>query len=99
MVGFEILIRIKSEKRVEFLQAFEMVQHIEKLDDNRIDLNLFEEVKDSNTFLWVEHWDNNEFLYNYYCTNEFMAMMGAIDVLGQLVHKRSFLIMEEKENA
>ncbi len=99
MVGLEILVKIDPEKRVEFLQAFEMVKHIDQLNVSRIELELFEEVQRPNTFLWLEHWDCNESLSNYCLDNKFRAMMGAIDVLGQLVHKRSFSIREEKEDA
>ena len=99
MVGLEILVKIDPDKRVEFLQAFEMVKHLDQRDDNRIDLELFEEVQESKTFLWVEHWDSDTSLSSYYCSSKFMAMMGAIDVLGQLIHKRSFLVKEGEGNA
>lgn len=99
MVGFEILVKINPEKRVEFLQAFEMVKHIDQQKDSRIELELFEEVQRANTFLWVEHWDNNESLSQYYRNNKFISMMGAIEVLGQLIHKRAFSIIEKMENA
>lgn len=99
MLGLEILVRINPEKRVEFLQAFDMLKTIDQLEDRRLDLELFERVNESNTFLWLEHWDNNESLTQYYNENKFRAMMGAIDILGQLVHKRTFSITEEKQNA
>ena len=98
MVVLEILVKVDPVKRVEFLQAFEMVKHIDQLDESRIDLKLFEEVQEQNTFLWFEHWDNNESLSSYYRNNKFIAMLGAVEVLGQLIHKRSFSAMEEKEN-
>lgn len=93
MVGFEILVRINPEKRVEFLQAFEIVRHIDLLDSNRIDFELFEVAQGMNTFLWVEHWDNDESLSSYYSNNKFISMIGAIEVLGHLIYKRSFSIM------
>lgn len=99
MVGFEILVKINPEKRIEFLQAFEMVKHIDEQKDSRIELELFEEVQGPNTFLWIEHWGNNESLSQYYRNNKFISMMGAIEVLGQLIHKRAFSIIEKMENA
>lgn len=99
MIGLEILVRINPEKRAEFLQAFDMMKTIAPLADRRLDLELFERVNEANTFLWLEHWDNNESLTHYYNENKFRAMMGAIDILGQLVHKRTFSITEEKQNA
>ena len=99
MIGLEILVRIKPEKRAEFLQAFDMLKTVDRLGDRRLELELFERVNESNTFLWLEHWDNDESLTHYYEENKFRAMMGAIDILGQLVHKRTFSITEEKQKA
>jgi quinol monooxygenase YgiN len=99
MVGFEILVTIEPEKRAEFLQAFEMFKQIDRQNDSRIDVELFEEVKGPNTFLWMEHWDDGESLSSYYSSNKFISMMGAIEVLGQLVHRRSFSAIERLESA
>lgn len=99
MVGFEILVKIEPEKRVEFLQAFEMFKNIDQQNNSHIDLELFEEVQEPNTFLWIEHWDNSDSLSRYYSNNKFISMMGAIEVLGQLIHKRSFSIIEKVDNA
>ena len=99
MVGLEILVRINPDKRAEFLQAFDLLTELDQQGDRRIDLELFERVKEPNTFLWIEHWVNDESLTSYYENNKYRAMMGAIEILGQLIHKRSFSIKEERENA
>jgi quinol monooxygenase YgiN len=98
MVGIEILVRINPEKRVEFLQAFDMLKHLDQLGDNRIDLELFEQIWEPNTFLWLEHWDNNESLTTYYQDNKYKAMMGAIDIMGQMKNKRIFTVKEERRD-
>ena len=98
MVGIEILIRINPDKRVEFLQAFDMLTQLDQLGDSRVDMELFEQIKEPNTFLWLEHWDNTESLANYYQDNKYRAMMGAIDIMGQLVQRRTFSIKEERTN-
>ncbi len=94
MVGLKILIRILPDKRVEFLQAFDMLTKLEPPGSKRIDLDLFEKTKEPNTFLWLEHWDSDESLTEYSLDNKFKAMMGAIDVMGQLLSKRTFSIRE-----
>ena len=99
MVGLEILVRINPDKRAEFLQAFDLLTELDQQGDRRIDLELFEQVQEPNTFLWIEHWINDESLTSYYENNKYRALMGAIEILGQLIHKRSFSIKEEKENA
>jgi quinol monooxygenase YgiN len=95
MVGLEILIRIRPDKRIEFLQAFELLTRLELHGGTRVDLNIFEQIGDPNTFLWLEHWDSLESLNRYLQENRFKAMMGAIDVMGQLLQKRTFTIRKE----
>ncbi len=99
MIGLEIVVKIHPEKRAEFLQAFEMLQTVDQPLGRRLDLELFERLNEANTFLWLEHWDNQKSITVYYNENKFRAMMGAIDVLGELVHKRTFSVEEEKQNA
>ena len=96
MIGLEILVKIQPEKRAEFLQVFDMLKTIDHLEERRVTLELFEQIKEPNTFLWLEHWNNGESLAGYYEENKFRALMGAIDVLGQLIQKREFFIKEEK---
>ena len=98
MVGIEILVKINSEKRIEFLQAFDMLRQLDQLGERRLDLELFEQIKEPNTFLWLEHWDNKESLAIYYQDNKYKAMMGAIDFMGQMVNTRTFSVMEEGTN-
>lgn len=98
MVGIEILVKINPEKRVEFLQAFNMLEQLDQLGEKRLDLELFEQIKEPNTFLWLEHWDNKESLAIYYQDNKYKAMLGAIDIMGQMVNKRTFSVREEGAN-
>ncbi len=95
MAGLEILFKIYPEKRAEFLLAFDMMKTVERQIENRIDLDLFELVGESNTFLWLEHWSNAESLRCYCNENKYRALMGAIDILGNLIHKRTLSIAEE----
>jgi quinol monooxygenase YgiN len=98
MIGFEILVRVHPKKRTEFLQAFDMLKTVDQQADNRLELELFERINKPNTFLWLEHWDNDEALFHYCEDNRYRAMLGAIDILGQLVHRRTFSIKGDTEN-
>ncbi len=98
MVELEILFKIYPKKRAEFLLAFDMMKTGESLEKNRIDLELFELVRESNTFLWRELWDNAESLSHYCNENKYRALMGAIDILGNQIHIRTLSIMEETAN-
>ena len=99
MVGLKLLIRIRPDKRVEFLQAFSMLTKLGQTDDKRIDLEFFEMVTEANTFLWLEHWADDESLANYYLSNMFRALMGAIDVMGEIVRRETFFIKDERAKA
>ena len=98
MIALEVMFKIYPEKRSEFLLAIDMVRKTGHPEENRSGMELFELVRESNTFLWLEHWEDTEFLNNYCTQNKFRALMGAIDVLGKLIHKRTLLITEETLN-
>jgi hypothetical protein len=53
---------------MEVLLEFDMMKTIERLQNNRINLGFFELVRESNTFLWLEQWDDAESL-TYYCND------------------------------
>ncbi|MFW2366890.1 MAG: hypothetical protein ACN4GW_10765 [Desulforhopalus sp.] len=95
MVGIEILVRISPEKRGEFLQSFNWLTQLDELNERRMDSGIFEQVNNPNNFLWVEHWYDEKSLASYCEDNKFYAMMGAIGVMGQLIHKRAFTIIGE----
>ena len=98
MLELEISFKIYPEKRTEFLLAVDIMKQAGHLEVKRIGMQLFELVSESNTFLWLEHWEDSDFL-NHYCNEyKFRALMGAIDILGKLIHKRTLLITEETAN-
>jgi len=90
MIGLELLIKVRTEKRTEFLQLFDMVKTAGSPFEGRLDLELFESINERNTFLWREHWEKDQFLNIYYKDNKFLAVIGAINILGKLVHKKTF---------
>ena len=84
MVGLNILVRIEAKNRTEFIQAFDLARHIEQLGEKRHYVELFEEVGEPNTFLWVEYWESDTSLSEYIQTIKFKSLMGAVKVLGEL---------------
>lgn len=98
MIGLEILFKIYPEKRAEFILAFDMMKSIESQEKRRTGLELFEMVTEPNTFLWLEHWDDDESLTFYCSEDKFRALMGAIDILGNLIQKRTHSIKEDAKN-
>jgi quinol monooxygenase YgiN len=49
---------------------------------------LFENTRRRNHFVWMERWDDPEALTIYRKSEPFRMLMGAIDVLGNLVELR-----------
>ena len=95
MIGLEITVKINPQKRMEFLQVFEMSQGSDALYLERISLQLFEKVNETNTFLWQEEWKSTESLTLYCQDNRFRATMGAISILGKLIHLNQVIFEEE----
>lgn len=84
MVGLEILVSIQSGQRQEFLQTIDLFRCQQDKKDARIDGSIFETVGTPNQFLWVEKWTDWRSLDNYMKTSRFKALLGAVQVLGEL---------------
>jgi quinol monooxygenase YgiN len=84
MVGLEILISIQSGQRQEFLQTIDMFCSQREKDKARIGCKIFETVGTPNQFLWVEKWTDQRLLDDYMKSARFKALLGAIQVLGEL---------------
>ena len=84
MVGVEIHIRLEKEKRYEFLQAVRFCSLKCKEISACIEQMLYENVFEEGRFMWVEHWDNAESLKTHLQSDPFRALLGAVDVLGQI---------------
>ena len=83
MHGLELRIRIKPDKRMEFLQMREMLQGKER-SPNCVDQKIYEEVDGSNSFLWTERWKSKSPLVKYMKSDDFRMLLGAVEVLGEL---------------
>jgi quinol monooxygenase YgiN len=94
MVGLELLVKIHTEKRAEFIQLFELLKTSKDPMNSRHEMELFERINAPDVFLWREHWENGQSLDQYYKKNEFRSMIGAISILGKLLHKKTFSFEE-----
>lgn len=95
MIGLEIMVRIYPQKRVEFLQVFGMSQAASHMHENRLNICLFERTDETNTFLWREEWKTNESMIQYCMENKFRAAMGAMSILGELIHHKHYIFEKE----
>lgn len=97
MVGLELLIKIQPEKRLEFLQACELVRNSKPEDC--IGQTLYEKIEEPNVFLWVEDWNSREKLAAYQQTDHFKSMLGAIEVLGTLKEIKKVTLEQSSDHS
>jgi quinol monooxygenase YgiN len=97
MVGLEILISIQSGQRQEFLQTIDMFRSQQVKNTARIGCHIFEKVDTPNQFLWVEKWKDRKPLDDYMKTGRFKALLGAIQVLGELISLQFFELKKLKD--
>jgi len=84
MVGLEIMLRLRPDKRHEFLQACELIMRSKKKDWACVNQSLFEKVTGSNHLLWLERWADSDLLHDHLMSERFRTLIGAIEVLGTL---------------
>ena len=88
MIGLELRIRIKPEKRTEFLQMREMLKGRPR-SEGCVDQKIYEEVDGSNRFLWCERWRERGHLEHYMKSEDFRMLLGAVEVLGELEEQKT----------
>ncbi|MGB5620688.1 MAG: antibiotic biosynthesis monooxygenase, partial [Desulfobacterales bacterium] len=93
MIGLQILMHIPSTHRHELLQAFEIFSHKRENSPEHsggcLNRNIFECIGTPDSYLWLENWTDLKSLEEYMKTDRFKALLGAIEVLGDLnaIHK------------
>ena len=83
MVGFEIIVYVPRDKRQEFIQACDLMDDAGKQNAACINQSLYENLKEANQFLWVEHWSDGQQMDAYLKSSRFGVLLGAISVLGE----------------
>jgi quinol monooxygenase YgiN len=83
MVGLILLVRTQAGQRQELLQAMHMF--FDAFESEACQGRcLFEETENPNRFLIMENWKDQASLDDYLDAEPFKALLGAIDVLGNL---------------
>ena len=82
MVGIEISVEVRPEKRDEFLQAVETLSPLGEEGKQCQSQEIYEDHGQRNRFLWVERWQDNEKLQARLDSDRFRALLGAVRVLG-----------------
>ena len=82
MVGIEISVEVRPEKRDEFLQALETLRPLGEEGKHCDSQEIYEDRGQRNRFLWVERWQDNGLLQTRLGSDRFRALLGAVKVLG-----------------
>jgi quinol monooxygenase YgiN len=83
MIGFQILVNVPRDKRQEFIQTCDLLGDAACRNSACIEQTLYENVKEANQFLWVEHWHDGEKMEGYLKSSRFGVLLGAIAVLSE----------------
>jgi quinol monooxygenase YgiN len=81
MVGFEILVNVSRDKRQEFIQTCDLISDPSNQNAACVNRKLYEQVKEANQFLWVEHWSDDKQMEAYLQSKRFSMLLGAISIL------------------
>jgi quinol monooxygenase YgiN len=84
MIGLQIMVTIQPGNRQEFLQAIDMLCSQQATDKECAYDNIFEAVDTPNQFFYLKQWTDRTLRDKYLKTNHFSALLGAIQVLGEL---------------
>ena len=84
MVGIEISVEVRPEKRDEFLQAVETLRPLGEEGKHCESQEIYEDRAQRNRFLWVERWQDTDRLQARLDSDRFHALLGAVKVLGSV---------------
>jgi quinol monooxygenase YgiN len=83
MITMTVLVKIKPDKREEFLQAMLSLDAAGEKHQGLKKSRLYEEMNDRTGFSLVYEWETQQDLDSYTGTEEFRVLLGALKVLGQ----------------
>ena len=84
MVGIEINVEVRPDKRDEFLQAVETLRPLGEEGKHCESQEIYEDHGQRNHFLWVERWRDDGRLRTRLSSDRFRALLGAVKVLGSV---------------
>jgi quinol monooxygenase YgiN len=83
-VGLEIEFTIRPDKRTEFLIALDWIRD-SNAGEPGAGIFVYERIGAPNHFLWVARWPSRAALSSHCGNARHKAMLGAMDVLGQVL--------------
>jgi quinol monooxygenase YgiN len=81
MSTVNLLLRVRPEKREEFLQTLRSIQDNLKQEVNLKKSSLYQDMNDANMFHLIEDWASLDSMEQYIRSDRFSVLMGALKVL------------------
>ena len=88
MIGFELSMRSDDSHRTELLQTLQNLCEQQLTVHHAEDCRVFEDLSQSNGFLWLQWWRSDHQLEDHLRSVEFRTLLGAIKVLATLESAR-----------
>jgi quinol monooxygenase YgiN len=98
MITMTIVVKVKSEKREEFLQAIRSLDAARKKHQGLRKSTLYQEMDDRAGFSLIYEWETQEDLDFYFDTEEFRVLLGALKVLGEKSEIKYSRVPEHESN-
>jgi quinol monooxygenase YgiN len=99
MSTVNILLRVYSEKRDEFLQTIRSLQNSLLEEAGLTKSTLFQDTSDSNVFHLIEDWKTHDSMDRYIRSERFSVLMGALKVLCVESEVRYQITSDNKKSA
>lgn len=84
MVLLKIAVEIKPQKRTEFLQAMQSLVLAAPPEPGCLERVVYQRLDDENAYCCLEVWDSREKMTAHLRTDRFKALLGAVQVLGEM---------------
>lgn len=84
MVLLKIVVVIKPQKRTEFLQAMQSLILAAPPESGCIERAVYQRIDDENAYCCLQVWESQEKMAAHIGTDRFKALLGAVQVLGEM---------------
>lgn len=83
MTTITAVVKVKPEKREEFLQAMRTLNSDREKQEGLRKFTLYQEVDDQTRFRLIYEWETEEDCKRYLSAEKFRVLLGALKVLGE----------------
>ena len=86
MIGIQIRAQVEADRRYELMQMCNNWLALNHLPPACLERHVYQDTIAPNDLLLVEQWSDEAQMNSYLSSDRFRALLGAVKVLGKLVH-------------